>query len=285
MSQAAPRASVIVPTWESFASKKGSVELVLASLFRQNVDGFEIIVADDGSPDGTAERLERFRRERPRHVSFRLLRLRHTGNRSTVRNRGVRLSRSNVLVFMDDDTLFLSDDGLGRLVGSVRRGAFACGAARHWSHLDWDSRTVGERLRAGDYRSLEGRSLCPRGLKTGSQGFSAEYSYISNCGAVHRSDFLKLGGFEEEGYGGWGLEDVDLMLRLLVAGARLVNVHEAIRVLHLTHPMDAAGHGRKEENVRRYRLRERELGYRLDGHRLFGVSKGRILRPLKGRVR
>lgn len=277
------RASVIIPTWNSYATKRGSVELVLEGLFRQDAGRFEVVVVDDGSADGSGERLRRVRA--PRGIGLRVLELPHTGNRSAVRNRGVARSRGEALVFVDDDTLFLSRDGLRRLLGRIRRGAFACGAARHWSYLDWTPEAVREALRRGDFGGLARRSVLPPPGLVGRRGFPAEFSYVANCGAVHRSDFRKVRGFDEEGYGGWGLEDVDLMLRLLLAGTRFTNVHEEIRVLHLTHPLDEEGHRGREGNSAFYRRRERELGWRLDPHALFGTRRGPALRRLDSSIR
>ena len=49
-----------------------------------------------------------------------------------------------------------------------------------------------------------------------------------------RSDLMKINGFDED-YSGWGLEDSDLVIRLLHAGVRHKSARFAAPVLHLWH--------------------------------------------------
>jgi len=53
--------------------------------------------------------------------------------------------------------------------------------------------------------------------------------------AVWRSDLDHVDGFDAS-YGGWGLEDSDLLIRLLRAGVRRKDGNFATGVLHLWHP-------------------------------------------------
>jgi len=50
-----------------------------------------------------------------------------------------------------------------------------------------------------------------------------------------RSDFIKVDGFDAS-FSGWGLEDSDLVIRLVRAGIRRKDGHCATGVLHLWHP-------------------------------------------------
>jgi glycosyltransferase involved in cell wall biosynthesis len=275
-----PLASVIVPTYNSASWKKGSVELVLISLFRQDLARFEVIVVDDGSDDATPALVERAATRRPPRVDLRTLRLDHTGNRARVRNVGVEHAAAETIVFIDDDTMFLSDDGLGRVVQAVGRRTFCCGATRHWSFPSWDRDRFMARLVRGQYDALAADAEVPA-VRTGRGRTSlSEYTYLSNCGALRREAFAAIRGFDADGYRGWGLEDVDLMLRLLAAGARFRNLHERVHVLHLSHPSDPAGHRIRDANFQRYEERQRELGLRLDMNRLFGQVPGPPLRPV-----
>src|SRR5262249_55299419 len=53
--------------------------------------------------------------------------------------------------------------------------------------------------------------------------------------AVWRHDLDRVDGFEAS-YTGWGLEDSDLLIRLLRAGVRRKDGNHATGVLHLWHP-------------------------------------------------
>jgi glycosyltransferase involved in cell wall biosynthesis len=258
----------VIPTYNSFAAKKGSLRATLQALFRQDLERFEVVVVDDGSTDETPAALDAT--APPPHVEFSVARLPHSGNRGAVRNEGVRRLRADTIVFLDDDTLFLSDDGLRRLVAASEPGAFACGAFRRWALVSWEPQDVAARLATGDYRGLADRSLASAQMGLSDDcGWKIDTSYLSNCGALARRDFDAAGGFDAERYGGWGMEDLDLMLRLLAGGARFANVRNAVHVLHLTHAVDPGERAKKERNVERYRRRERELGVALDLKLLF----------------
>ena len=88
-----PRVSVIIPTYNREAYLAEAVESVLA----QTYDHYEVIVADDGSTDGTPERVAGF------GESVRYLRLPHVGWPSVVRNRALEIARGELVAFLDDD--------------------------------------------------------------------------------------------------------------------------------------------------------------------------------------
>jgi glycosyltransferase involved in cell wall biosynthesis len=74
----------------------------LSALDRQTQDPatFEVVVADDGSTDGTAEMVE----ELPTQVQLRVLRL-DKGGKSPALNAALEASRGGVCLFMDDDVV------------------------------------------------------------------------------------------------------------------------------------------------------------------------------------
>ncbi|HUX12352.1 MAG TPA: glycosyltransferase [Spirochaetia bacterium] len=91
-----PTVSVIIPT---FNRSKLTIEAV-GSVLRQSVRAAEIIVVDDGSTDGTAERLQ----EAAPQLS--VLRIPHCGMPGAVRNAGAGRARGALLAFLDSDDLW-----------------------------------------------------------------------------------------------------------------------------------------------------------------------------------
>jgi peptidoglycan/xylan/chitin deacetylase (PgdA/CDA1 family)/GT2 family glycosyltransferase len=83
-------------------NRRGLLRRCIEALRRQTQDprSFEVIVANDGSTDGTAEMLERL------HTPFRLraLRLEKVGQ-SVARNAGIRASRGTVCLLLGDDVV------------------------------------------------------------------------------------------------------------------------------------------------------------------------------------
>jgi GT2 family glycosyltransferase len=93
-----PAVSVIIPTHDRWPLVGEAIESVLAQSYRQ----FEIIVIDDGSTDGTAEKLAEF------GSHLRLIRQPQKGV-SAARNRGVTVARGRYLAFLDSDDLWLPE--------------------------------------------------------------------------------------------------------------------------------------------------------------------------------
>ena len=96
MSGAAPRFSVVVPTYDRAAS----IGRTLDSVFAQSLADFELIVVDDGSSDDTLERLDRI--DDPRLV----VATQPNAGPAAARNRGVRLARGAHVAFLDSDDLW-----------------------------------------------------------------------------------------------------------------------------------------------------------------------------------
>lgn len=87
------------------------VRRAIDSVLGQDFADFELVVVDDGSTDGTAERVAQT--EDPR---VRLIRLERNGGSNAARNRGIEAAQSNLIAFLDSDDAYLPHK-LGRVVG------------------------------------------------------------------------------------------------------------------------------------------------------------------------
>lgn len=172
-----PSCSVIIPTYNGARKLRATLEAVLAQ------DAAEVIVVDDGSTDGTESVVGDLRAGWPALHYVRQL----NSGPAAARNRGAAAAAGDVLLFLDDDIV-------------VHDGA----VARHLAHHD-DRRcfVVGRILQPaqiletpfGRYRNERWeefhRSHHPERLSP-TDGMSA-----ANL-SVRRSDFLDLGGFDED---------------------------------------------------------------------------------------
>lgn len=91
-------ATVIIPTF----NKEERLELVLESLNHQimNDGAFEVIVVDDGSEDGTKEKIKRFNN----NYSLSYIKISNSG-RARARNVGIEAASGDIIIFIDDDLL------------------------------------------------------------------------------------------------------------------------------------------------------------------------------------
>ncbi|RYD30434.1 MAG: glycosyltransferase family 2 protein, partial [Verrucomicrobiaceae bacterium] len=90
--------SVIIPTYNRIATIARAVDSVLA----QTYPDIELIIADDGSSDGTCESLAGY------GDRLRIVRQANSGP-SAARNLGARAARGEILSFLDSDDSWLPD--------------------------------------------------------------------------------------------------------------------------------------------------------------------------------
>jgi glycosyltransferase involved in cell wall biosynthesis len=233
--------SVIVTTY----NREDALDAALRALSRQSDKNFEIVVADDGSRADTADLVENWTSRLSMPLKY--VRHEHRGFRGgEIRNRGIRVSAGALCIFLDGDCLPRAD-----FVAMHRRlyepGWFVAGnrillsrklteavltqglAAETWSF----AALMRGRLSGGVNRLMPAVRL-PLGPLRKLYGRDWEGAKTCNL-SVARGDLDRVDGFDSA-YAGWGLEDSDLVVRLLHAGVRRKDGRFATGVLHLWHP-------------------------------------------------
>lgn len=232
--------SVIVTTY----NRVDALDAALRALARQSDQDFEIVIADDGSRPETAHIVESWEPRLP--VPLKHVWHEHRGFRGgEIRNRGILASAGEICIFLDGDCLASAD-----FVAAHRRlhepGWFVTGnrillsreltdsvlargaAAETWSF----PALLRERLRGGINRLLPTLRLRLGPLR---KLYPQSWEGAQTCNlAVARRDLDRIDGFDCA-YTGWGLEDSDLVVRLLHAGVRRKDGRFATGVLHLWH--------------------------------------------------
>lgn len=202
------RLSVVMPIYQA-AATLGTCAGALVAAAR---DGDELIVADDGSTDGSLDALDDV-------VRRRLLVVRSEENigRGPIRNLGAAAASGDVLVFVDADVA-VHPDALDAI-----RAAFDEHPARASLIGAYDDRPAAPGL-VSQYRNL----LHHHTHHT--HGERATH-FWTGLGAVRRDVYLQLGGLDE---GTWArdMEDVEFGHRLVDAG-HTVDVLPHIQGTHL----------------------------------------------------
>jgi glycosyltransferase involved in cell wall biosynthesis len=234
------RISVIVTTYD----RENALDAVLRGLGRQTDRDFEVVVADDGSGEGTRALIQR-------HAARRDLALQHVWQEDRgfrageARNRAILASGGTYCIFLDGDCIPRPD-----FVAVHRRlaepGWFVTGnrilmardltedvlaegrKPEDWGFYEWLAlRRTGRINRLAPLLALALgplRKLRPRAWRG-----------ARSCNlAVWRSDLERVDGFDVT-YSGWGLEDSDLLIRLIHSGVRRKDGNFATGVLHLWH--------------------------------------------------
>jgi glycosyltransferase involved in cell wall biosynthesis len=117
-----PRVSVVVPTHDRADLVLGAVRSVLGQTFRD----LEVVVVDDGSTDGTGERLEAISDSRLRYVR------QDRAGPSAARNNGVRHAGGGLVTFLDSDDLAFPRwvETLASLAEGTETAIARCGVLR-----------------------------------------------------------------------------------------------------------------------------------------------------------
>ncbi len=233
--------SIIVATYNSAEA----LDAVLGSLSRQGDRGFEVLVADDGSGPATAAVVECWKSRT--NVVIGHVWHEHRGFRAgLIRNRAILASRGDYCIFLDGDCLARPD-----FVATHRRlaqpGWFVAGnrillspeftmqilrerfEPESWGRATW----VSVRAR-GHINRIAPMLKLPLGPLRKINAKRWEGARGANL-AVRKSDLIRVDGFDAQ-YDGWGLEDSDIIVRLIRSGVRRKDGRFATGVLHLWHP-------------------------------------------------
>lgn len=172
-------------------NRKETLRQVLLTLADQSIhpDRYEVVVIDDGSTDGTGEMIAQL------DVPYRLTYgYQEHAALATARNHGIRLSRGEVMLYIDDDVL--ADHHL--LEEHLR------------SHQSFSSCVVN-----GWVNHVETAQI-PEKPKFTMADISTSFFWTSNVSV--RTDDLRRAGLFNESFREYGWEDQELGLRLMALG-------------------------------------------------------------------
>ncbi len=197
--------SVVVPV----RNDPGHLRSCLKSLAASDGADREVIVVDDASTDETADVAA--------SLGARVLRLERHSGPAAARNRGAEAARGEHLFFVDADVC-VHPETVGRVAS-----AFAADPGIDALFGSYDLRPGASNF-LSQYKNLFHHFVHQEG--------SAEAStFWSGCGAIKRSIFLEMGGFDAR-YGRPCIEDIELGARLRRAGRRIA-LRKDIQATHL----------------------------------------------------
>ncbi len=245
--QQTSKISVIVTTY----NRPDALAAVLEACFAQDDQHFEIIIADDGSTNNTADCVAALKARSPVplcHVwqpddGFRAAR---------VRNLGTLAASGEYIVFLDGDCIpernFISQHRK-----LAKRGFLVSGSRVLLSesftrtlldrHINLHRIGFLKRLQlrlGGHFNKFLQTVVCLPDAGRERRKFS--WRRIKSCNlAVWRSDLDLVNGFDES-FTGWGHEDSDLVVRLYNAGVMRKDGAFATEVYHLWHRENKRDH-------------------------------------------
>ncbi len=234
--------SVIIPTY----NRKHILGRTLSALQAQTLTGFEVIVVDDGSTDGTPEAIETWRTNQPETLAFELKVLRQPNlKQGQARNLGLKTARGEIVLFLGDD--IIPDPGFveAHLTGHAVHNE--AGDVAIVGLTDWDVTTVNVTpfLQHVNYYGAQFgyAHLTPQA--------EAPFTCFYTSNVSLRRSALGTDPFDPR-FGVYGWEDTELGYRLSRAGLRIIYSPEA-RAVH-SHPM----------TLQSFLMRQTQVGAALD---------------------
>ena len=256
--------AVIVTTY----NRPDALAAVLEGYLAQTGAAFELLVADDGSTDETRRVIAGFAARAP--FPLRQVWQEDRGFRAAAaRNRALAATQADYIVFTDGDCIPPADF-VARHCALAAPGCFLSGnrvllseaftrevLARQLPLHAWGmTRWLGARLKGNINRWLPLLRLPDAAWRNGSP---ERWAGVKTCNlSAWRADLVRVNGLDET-YSGWGLEDSDLVIRLLHAGVKHKSARFAAPVFHLWH---------RENDRSQLAENQRQLDALLASHRI-----------------
>jgi glycosyltransferase involved in cell wall biosynthesis len=204
-----PEISVVIPTY----NRLDMLARVIPTLLEQDLapSEYELLVCDSRSTDGTAEYVAQVR---DAHSNVRHLAGSYSG-RAAARNAGIAAARGDIVVFNDADILAspnLLSTHLRR--HRERRGIAVVG-------LEVQVNDFEEYLHKRDHPATRGH------LHTPSRKRLSWLYFLTGNASVRREDLVRAGRFDE-GFTGYGHEDLELGYRLQKMGIEIIYEPDAV---------------------------------------------------------
>ena len=199
--------SVVIPTY----NRKPILEKCLRALEQQQIDasvvsGYEIVLVDDGSTDGTLEWFKQHSAEFP-HVRSHLQN--HLGA-AAARNLGVEKAKGDTIIFIDSD-LVVTENFLQAHADALVQGQQELGSDRIFTYGVVINTCNFENPKSEPYKITD---------------FSAAYFATTNV-AIARKWLEKVGLFDTC-FQQYGWEDLELGVRLKQLGLKLIKCPQAV---------------------------------------------------------
>ncbi len=229
--------SVVVPTY----NRTDVLERTIRAYVQQAdpPQAYEIIVVNDGSTDGTKNVLDGLAREFPG-----MLRVLHQQNAGPgmARNRAIYASMNELILFAGDDVV--PSRGLVR-AHLTRHAAYEQSAIAVLGKIEWSEET--ETTPFMHWLEHGGPQFAFGSVNDG-QDLPPQMFYTSNI-SVPRAYLLEHGLFDER-FRSAGWEDVDLGMRLVKAGMRIIYAADA-GASHI-HPTDFRAYANRISRIGYY---------------------------------
>lgn len=205
--------TVVIPNYNG----KAYIEKCLRSLEKQDFKEYEVIVADNGSTDGSREHVEND------FPNVRLLKLKQNFGFSRAVNEGITATKTPYVLLLNNDTE-VSKDFVYEMLQAIKKSEKIFSVAAKMIQLNQPEKIDG----AGDYYSALGWAFASGKGKTRNH-YDKEREVFSACAgaAIYRKKILDEIGYFDEFHFAY-LEDLDIGYRAKIMGYKNMYTPKAV---------------------------------------------------------
>lgn len=217
--------SVCIATWKRKNMLCEIIELLEHQTMKES--DYEIIVVDSNSPDGTSSKIKKLML-----IYKNIVYIQDAPNiLAAKRNIGVKLSRSDIIVFMDDD-VYPNNSFLEAhyIANTENKCTFYCGQIRFDPH---------KVKKSNYYRFRDEQHLC-----ISDADHNLKFNQIVVMNLSFNKKFLRKTGFVNENFLGYGCEDMDFGYRIISSGFKIKYLPKA-KCIHNEKSSDIIQYGEK----------------------------------------
>lgn len=232
--------AVILTTY----NRADALKAVLDGYLSQNDKNFELLIADDGSTDETRQLIAGYQGG---GLQIKHIWQEDQGFRAAkIRNMALAAAEADYIIFSDGDCIPLPDF-IAHHRRMAQRNWFVSGSRvllsagltdrvlkEHTTVHEWELKNWLVARVKKDVNRLSPLLYLPLPDVLRKVAFK-NWKGVMTCNlAAWREDLIKINGFDEA-YSGWGLEDSDIVIRLVRSGVYRKSARFLLPVLHLWH--------------------------------------------------
>ena len=220
-----------------------ALQQTLTSVANQSILPNEVLIADDGSDERTANLIQAFKIN---HPNLNIIHVWHEDNGfrlAAIRNKAIRMAQSDYMIQIDGD-IILDQNFIADHLSIQAKGYFVTGSRLllgkkitqellesekvNFAALRWKGKNFFNTLRIPLFMRLLQNTYNTKGK---------HLDYVKGCNmAFWKSDLYLVNGYDES-FIGWGREDSDICIRLINAGVKKKFIKFCAVQYHLHHPL------------------------------------------------
>lgn len=234
-------------------NQRNNIPVILEALKNQTYSNFEVSITDDGSSDGTKEYCQKLMEDGTLPFTFRYLWQEDKGFRlAKSKNLGINTARGKYFLSLEGDVI-PNDQLLSQYKQVVQQNEVVLGVRHEIKELPTlplNYAKLDDLVFSPDFR-LEGLNNWQRGITN----VEKPYMWASGCNLLLPTKELKEIGGWDEGYEGYGKDDLDVAMRLMHFKGTHIKPCISAYCYHIDHP-----HGFNQNSEDRFYAKEKELG-------------------------